>query len=75
MSLAGTATDTTAKGEVGGSADILVFPADCIVFFFDDTLGRLLLRTGIVHLCLSEFFCHPLIDNLGLFIKLLAKHL
>ena len=75
VTLAGTAADATAEGEVGGSAYILVLPADRIVFLFDDTLGRLLLRTGIVHLCLSEFFCHPLIDDFGLFIELLAEHL
>ena len=48
---------------------------DSIVLFSDNTLGRLLLRTGIVHLCLSEFFCHPLIDDFGSFIELFAEHL
>ena len=43
VTLAGTAADTTAEREVGRTADVLVFPADCIVFLFDDTLGRLLL--------------------------------
>ena len=47
VTLAGTAADTTAEREVGRIADVLVFPADRIVFLFDDTLGRLLLRTGI----------------------------
>ena len=56
VALAGAATDAATKGEVRGAADKLMVPADCIVFLFDDTLGRLLLRTGIVHLCLSEFF-------------------
>ena len=43
VTLAGTAAGTTAEREVGRTADVLVFPADCIVFLFDDTLGRLLL--------------------------------
>ena len=75
VSLAGTAADTAAEGEVGGSADVLMFPADRIVLFFDNTLGRFLLRASEVQFRLSQFLCHSLINNLGLLIKLLAKHL
>ena len=53
MPLAGTAADATAERKVRGSADILVLPADRIVFLFDDTLDRLLFRACIVQFCLS----------------------
>ena len=39
MRLAGAAADTATKGEVRRTADILMFPADCIVLLFDDPLG------------------------------------
>ena len=75
VTLAGTAADATAEGEVGGSAYLLVLPADRIVFLLDDSLCGLLLRACIVKFCLSQFLCHPLIDDFGSFIELFAEHL
>lgn len=43
VALAGAATNTAAKGEVGRTADVFVFPADRIILFLDNTLGRFLL--------------------------------
>ena len=75
VTLTGTATDTAAKREVGRTADVLMFPADRIILLFDNSLGRFLLWTCIVQFCLSEFFCHPLIDDFRLLIELFAEHL
>ena len=46
MSLAGTAADAAAKGEVGRAADVLVLAANGIIFLFDAALCGFLLRTG-----------------------------
>ena len=75
MALAGTAADATAEGEIGRTTNVFVFPADSIILFLNDSLGRLLLRTDIVQLCFSQFLCHPLIDDLRLLFKLLAERL
>ena len=39
MGLIGAGTNTATIGKVGGSADILMLSADCIIFFFDNTLA------------------------------------
>ena len=75
MALAGTAADATAEGEIGRATNVFMFPADGIVFLLDDSLCGLLLRACIVKFCLSQFLCHPLIDDFGLFIELFAEHL
>lgn len=75
MHLAGAVADTTAKRKIGGSTYVLMLPADCIVFLFDNTLGGFLFRTSISKLSLSQFFRHSLLDYIRLFIELLAEHL